>query len=100
MELNFLFLFLRKADKNKNQHLDRTEFSWCVKEAGVGLTKTEFDKIFKYFDKNCDDKITYQEFMGFFSGELNERRLDVINQAFKKLDVNGAGVISIDEIKK
>ena len=89
----------RKADKNKSLTLCRSEFSWVLKEAGFHLTKNEFDNIFRYFDKNCDDEISYKEFIGYIRGDLNERRLAVINAAFKKLDKIGDGRISLDEMK-
>ena len=44
-----------RTDKNQNYFLDREEFKWALKELGIQFTKTEFDNIFKYFDKNCDD---------------------------------------------
>lgn len=28
-------------------------------ESGFMLTKTEYDNIFKYFDKNCDDEVSF-----------------------------------------
>jgi len=54
-----------------------------IKESGMPLTKTEFDNIFRYFDKNCDDEVSLDEFIGFLRGTLrhfyklvplNERR--------------------------
>lgn len=32
------------------------------------LTKTEYDNIFRYFDKNCDDEVSFDEFIGFLRG--------------------------------
>lgn len=89
----------RKADKNKSLTLCRSEFCWVLKEAGFHLTKNEFDNIFRYFDKNCDDEISYKEFMGYIRGELNERRLSVVGQAFKRLDKAGDGRISLEEMR-
>lgn len=37
-----------------------------MKESGFSLTKTEYDNLFKYFDKNCDDEVSFIEFVGFF----------------------------------
>jgi hypothetical protein len=55
------------ADKNHNGFLSRDEFVWCIKESGVDLTVNEFDKLFRYFDKNFDDQVSYREFVEFFS---------------------------------
>lgn len=37
-----------------------------MKESGFNLTKTEYDNLFRYFDKNCDDEVSFVEFIGFF----------------------------------
>ena len=34
------------------------------------LTKTEYDNIFKYFDKNCDDEVSFSEFIQFLRGKV------------------------------
>lgn len=94
-----LSTWFRKADKNKSLTLCRSEFCWVLKEAGFHLTKNEFDNIFRYFDKNCDDEISYNEFMQLIRGEMNERRLNAVAIAFKKLDKVGNGKISFEEIK-
>lgn len=96
--INLSKLF-RKADKNKSLTLCRSEFCWVLKEAGFHMTKNEFDNIFRFFDKNYDDEISYKEFMTFIRGELNERRLALIKVVFEKLDKARDGKISLDDLK-
>ena len=38
-----------------NNYLSRHDFTWALKTNGHGLTKTELDKLFRYFDKNGKD---------------------------------------------
>ena len=52
-----------RSDKGKNGLLNRNEFKWALKEAGFILNKTEYDSLFRYYDKNADDKISYEEFL-------------------------------------
>lgn len=63
------------------------------------MTKTEYDNLFKYFDKNCDDSIHYNEFLFGLRGDLNERRKAVVKLAFEKLDKNKNGQITIEDLK-
>jgi calcyphosin len=63
-------VFFKRYDKNHNGTLERDEFTWALKEAGIVLTKTESDNLFKYFDKNNDNLITYQEFLRGVRGDL------------------------------
>ena len=45
-------------DNNGDRRLDRSEFMWGLRENGHKLTPSEFERIFKYFDKNNDGKIS------------------------------------------
>jgi len=74
-EIQFCFI---RNDKNKNGFLDREEFKWAMKEAGLTLTKTEETNLFKYLDKNFDDHVSYNEFLKIIRGQMNERRLIVV----------------------
>lgn len=89
----------KKSDKNRNGVLDRNEFIWAMKDSGIQLTKTEYDNIFKYFDKNCDDQVAYGEFLYALRGDLNDRRKDVIKLAFEKLDKEKKGIVTLQTIK-
>ena len=70
-----------------------------MKELRVGLTDTDIQRLFSLFDLDHDGKISYAEFVRIVSGEMNEARKQIVDAAFKKLDTNGDGVITIDDIK-
>jgi Ca2+-binding EF-hand superfamily protein len=73
---------------------------WGLKENGHNLSPSEFERIFKYFDKNNDGKINYDEFLRGLRGELTERRKSLILLAFKKLDRTGDGFVTLEDIEK
>lgn len=52
-----LHTILNRQDKNKSNNLLRQEFNWALKEIGIEFNKTDSDKIFRYFDKNCEDQV-------------------------------------------
>lgn len=62
------------SDKNKTGKLNRQEYQWAMKDAGLLLTKTEYDNLYKYFDKNCDDQVSFHEFISFFRSQLSDKR--------------------------
>ena len=68
----------RRMDNSRDRKLDRLEFMWGLKENGHVLTPSEFERIFKYFDKNNDGKIDYNEFLRALRGELNDRRRSLV----------------------
>jgi Ca2+-binding EF-hand superfamily protein len=69
-------------DNSRDRKLDRAEFMWGLRENGHVLTPSEFERIFKYFDKNNDGKIDYDEFLRGLRGDMNERRRALVGLAF------------------
>lgn len=65
-------------DNSKSKLLDRAEFAWALKENGHDLAPSEFERIFKYFDKNNEGRINYEEFLRTLRGDLNERRAGLV----------------------
>jgi Ca2+-binding EF-hand superfamily protein len=85
-------------DDNGDKSLDRYEFQWGLRENGHKLSPAEFEKIFKYFDKNNNGKIAYNEFLRAIRGSLNESRIALVKQVFKKLDKTGDGFVTTDDL--
>lgn len=56
--------------------------------------------MFSIFDRNRDETINFEEFLNYLLGELTPFRINLIKQAFAKLDTNGNGTLEIDEIKE
>jgi Ca2+-binding EF-hand superfamily protein len=73
-------------DNSKNRKLDRNEFMWGLKENGHILSSSEYERLFKFFDKNNDGTVDYDEFLRGLRGDLNDRRRELVHMAFKKLD--------------
>lgn len=69
-------------DNSRDKKLDRYEFMWGLKENGHTLSPSEFERIFKYFDRNNDGKINFDEFMRGLRGEINDKRRTLIQLAF------------------
>lgn len=55
---------------------------WGLKENGHNLSPSEFERIFKYFDRNNDGKVNYDEFLRGIRGEMNDRRISIVYLAF------------------
>ena len=72
---------------------------WGLKENGHNLSPSEFERIFKYFDRNNDGRVDYDEFLRGIRGDLNERRRALVQQAFKKLDKTGDGVVTVEDLE-
>lgn len=77
-----LSMIFQRMDNSGDKMLDRSEFAWGLKENGHDLSPAEFERIFKYFDKNNDGRISYDEFLRALSGDLSEKRRSLISRAF------------------
>jgi len=71
---------------------------WGLKENGHTLSPSEFERIFKYFDKNNDGRLSYDEFLRGVRGDLNDRRRSFVKMAFKKLDKTGDGRVTVEDL--
>ena len=71
-------IVFKRMDNSGDKKLDRNEFMWGLKENGHDLSPSEFERIFKYFDKNNDGKISFDEFLRALRGDLNERRRGLV----------------------
>jgi len=85
-------------DDNGDKKFDRQEFMWGLRDNGHNLTPAEFDRIFKYFDKNNDGKIRYDEFLRGVRGPMNDFRIGFVKLAFRKLDKTGEGIVDINDL--
>ena len=56
--------------------------------------------MFDVFDEDRNGFIDLNELLLGLQGELNDRRKQFIQQAFRSLDTDGSGVISLDEIMR
>lgn len=95
-----LGIAFRRMDDSGDRKLDRMEFQWGLKENGHDLSPAEFERIFKYFDRNNTGKIDFDEFLVTIRGDLNDFRRHLVGLAFQKLDKTGDGIVNIDDIRQ
>jgi len=59
-----------------------------LKESGQKLSEQEFERLFKYFDKNGDGSITVSEFLRGVRGDLPQSRQRFLENIFRRLTPN------------
>jgi Ca2+-binding EF-hand superfamily protein len=94
-----LGIVFRRMDNNRDRHLDRYEFEWGLRENGHRLSALDMERLFKYFDRSKDGKISYDEFLRAIRGDMNERRRNLVLQAYRKLDKNKDGKVNIEDMR-
>ena len=90
----------RIADDSADQMIDlHNELPKLMCDIGVILNKTELNELIRLLDRNGDGTICYEEFLYQMAPPLNEERIKWINKAFDKLDVDGSGQVSIEDLQ-
>jgi len=95
---NGLARAFKTADFNGNKKLDPEEFVEALQFAGLFLPAREVSALFRKFDRSRDGSIDYDEFLRGVKGDLNERREAIVRKAFNKLDRDGSGVVTLEDL--
>ena len=86
-------------DDDGSHSLSEHEFMKAVKDFKIGISEENIPVLFNYFDSNHDGTLNIDEFLMAIRGELNDKRLAMVKQAFKKIDKDGSGHLEVDDIR-
>ena len=96
--ISLLKLF-KANDDNNSKELELYDFTKALHEFETELNDDEITCVFNYFDKEKTGLINYVKFINAIRGPMNPKRLAIVKEAFKKLDVDKSGQVEISEIK-
>ena len=86
----------KKFDSNGDGNLGLEEIRKCLDQSGIQIP--DLEEIFKKIDKDQSGSVTYTEFIAQTIDFKKDISRDKLLAAFKSLDKNGDGVISIEEL--
>lgn len=90
----------KRMDDNGNRLLEPEDFKWGLINYGIYLNDQELSSLIRAFDRNGDGVVNFDEFLVTLKGQINERRLKLVAQAYEKLDKNKDGRVTLDDIAK
>ena len=96
--LRGLRVMFKAMDRNRNGTLSPVEFKYAMRDYGLNISEIEVTQIVKHFDTNGDGMLSFDEFLRAIRGSLNDRRRDLVHQAYKVLDKDGSGQVTIKDI--
>jgi Ca2+-binding EF-hand superfamily protein len=86
-------------DDDGSKSISEPEFSKACRDFKVGISEENVPTLFEAFDSNHDGTLNIDEFLMAIRGELNDFRTGLVEKAFRKIDLNGNGLIEFDDIK-
>ena len=86
-------------DDSGDLNLTADEFKYGMRDYGVELSTREIEDCMVYFDRDKSGTISFDEFLGGIRGDMNPRRLALVNQAFDILDKTGDGEVTVEDIE-
>ena len=90
----------RILDNNRNRQIDAAELMWGLKDFDIHLNEEQTLVLINHFDRDNSGSFNFDEFLVALRGDLSENRLSFIRRAYQKLDVNGDGSVTLDDIAR
>eukprot|EP01062_Namystynia_karyoxenos_P011285 TRINITY_DN14030_c0_g1_i1.p1 TRINITY_DN14030_c0_g1~~TRINITY_DN14030_c0_g1_i1.p1 ORF type:complete len:394 (+),score=149.28 TRINITY_DN14030_c0_g1_i1:81-1184(+) len=90
----------RRMDGNGNKKLERSEMAAGLAEVGVELTPDELEMVMVFFDYDGDGTVSATEFLRQVRGKMNHWRRQLVEMAYRELDPNGDGELTLAEAKQ
>ncbi|XP_021377255.1 calcyphosin-like protein isoform X3 [Mizuhopecten yessoensis] len=86
-------------DDDQSRSIDFNEFKKGIHDFGLVMDADDVKTVFAVFDKDKSGTIDFDEFLVNLRPPMNSNRKNLINQAFRKLDKSGDGVVTIEDLK-
>lgn len=87
-------------DDNGSGTLDQYEFTKAINDFGVKVDQKDIATLFKIFDVDGNNEVSFDEFIRAVVGPMNQFRTNICIKAFKTIDVSGDGILNIEDIKR
>lgn len=94
-----LAVLFRGMDKDYSKSVNFVEFQEGIKRYGLIFTDAELVRLFVHCDKDQSKTIDFREFLEELRPPMAKCRIDVINQAFDKMDVVRDNLLKVEDLK-
>ena len=95
-ELGVVF---RRMDTDFSKRLCFQELRCGLTSYGLEISEDDLIMLFKAFDHDKNGHIDFLEMVAKLRPPMTKSRINVVNQAFDKLDVNKDGALKLDDLK-
>ena len=86
-------------DDDGSRSLSEAEFTKACQNFKIGISEENIPFLFRAFDTNRDGTMNIDEFLMAIRGDLNDKRLGLVQKAFKMIDRDGSGYLDPNDIR-
>lgn len=90
----------RNSDSTGDGILDRDQLKEALQMFNIQIPPDRFETVWNIVDANHDGVLDYSEFTRNFIGEMNEQRKALVLKAFRRMDPNKRGVVTLMTMAK
>ncbi|OMJ89547.1 hypothetical protein SteCoe_8247 [Stentor coeruleus] len=89
-------------DNNRNNTIDIKELGTGLRTLGLNPSMSEIKSMMEKFDNDRTNTLTFDEFIELYINSLSNKskREEEIREQFRKMDKNGDGKLSCEELKE
>jgi len=89
----------RRMDDNGKKQLTEKEFLAGLRKTGMDIKHEEAVAMFNKFNHGNKGRINIEEFLVAVRPPMSNKRKEIMEEAFKKIDKTQDGVITLDDLK-
>jgi len=89
----------RIMDDDNSKDLSLSEFKKAIGEHTLGWTDAQLEEVYSWFDEDNSGGISYDEFLFGLKGPMNDRRAQIVLEAFAIMDADKSGIIEVNDLE-
>ena len=94
-----LSVLFRGMDRDYSKKICIREFTEGMRRYGIQISDKDCAVVFQLFDKDHSGLVDFHEFLMQLRPPMDKSRIDVINEAFDKLDVIKDDILKVDDLR-
>ena len=79
--------------------INKDEFLSGLRDIGILFPKIDSEILVQYFDKDIDGSVNFEDFLILIRGKMNEKRQNIIDEAFIKFDKEKCGLVNVRDLR-
>ena len=95
-----LAVLFRRMDKDFSVTVTLKEFRDGLSSYGIKIEDRKLAAVFRHLDKNHNNTLDFRELLLALRGPMPQCRINVVDEAFDKMDVVKDGLLKMDDMKR